>query len=104
MRMKILRTEEIVGSLIGFFNRETQLGTGIITELHSTTGYNRTIRVDVLVEDRLIQDMVIMRMAEDGSLYITNFERLPYVQFLGDTLEKEEEKNHRLVKGDGGLR
>ena len=101
--MKTLKTEEIVGSLIGFFNKQTQLGTGIITELYSTTGYNRTIRVDVLVEDQLIQDMVIMRIAEDGSLYITNIERLPYVQFIGDTLEKEE-KSGRLAEGDGGLR
>jgi len=70
------------GKIIGFFNKHEQLGTGIILELHSVTGYNRTIRCDVLYGDRVIEDLVIMRIAQDGSLWVTSYEALPYAQFL----------------------
>jgi len=77
-----MRKSDFIGKMIGFFDKTKQLGVGIILDVHSVTAYNRTIRMDVLLGEEVLEDLVVMRMAEDGSLHITNYERLPYAQYL----------------------
>ena len=78
----IINRSHMLGKSIGFFNRQGQLGIGLIIEIHSH------FEIDVLFESKILK-LRIKRIAADGSLWITNDPFLPYAQILsGDTNEQ----------------
>ena len=77
----LFRTEELVGTLIGFFNKKEKLGVGIVISVNDHSSVYDTINLTVLLAEELI-DMRVKAVANNGSLWITNKEKLPYAQFL----------------------
>lgn len=77
----LFKTEELVGTLIGFFNKKEKLGIGIIIEVLDHSTIYDTINLSVLLGEEIIE-LRVKSVAKHGSLWITNVERLPYAQFL----------------------
>ena len=77
----LFNTKELVGTLIGFFDKKDKLGVGIIISVNDHSSVYDTINLTVLLAEELI-DIRVKSVASNGSLWITNVERLPYAQFL----------------------
>jgi hypothetical protein len=85
----VINAKELEGRLIGFFDKQKQMGIGLITAVNSNNTIYDTVDVSVLFGDKQLE-IRIKCMASDGSLWITNNTELPYCQFI-----KEEKNDER---------
>lgn len=77
--------KDLEGRLIGFFSKKEKLGIGVIIEVKDSSTMYDSVTCLVLLGNEFL-DLRIKCMARDGSLWITNSEKLPYCQFLREEI------------------